>query len=213
MNRRENTFRQVALLCLLLVWSQNASAHILEGDAAGGFISGFEHPISGLDHIVAMVSVGLWGAQLGAPAIWLLPVTFPIVMAFGGMLGLMGVPLPYTEVGIALSAIGLGAVVAAEARPPLWVAAVLVGFFAIFHGHSHGTEIPPDENGVLYSVGFVIATGLLHLAGIGIGVIHRWKPGQMILRLGGAGVAAAGGWFLAGGESDILQFGKFLMAL
>jgi len=213
MNRRENTFRQVALLCLLLVWSQDASAHILEGDAAGGFISGFEHPISGLDHIVAMVSVGLWGAQLGAPAIWLLPVTFPIVMAFGGMLGLMGVPLPYTEVGIALSAIGLGAVVAAEARPPLWVAALLVGFFAIFHGHSHGTEIPPDENGVLYSVGFVIATGLLHLAGIGIGLIHRWKPGQMILRLGGAGVAAAGGWFLAGGESDILQFGKFLMAL
>jgi urease accessory protein len=213
MSRRESTFRQVALLCLLLVWSQNASAHILEGDAAGGFISGFEHPISGLDHIVAMVSVGLWGAQLGAPAIWLLPVTFPIVMAFGGMLGLMGVPLPYTEVGIAFSAIGLGAVVAAEARPPLWVAALLVGFFAIFHGHSHGTEIPPDENGVLYSVGFVIATGLLHLAGIGIGLIHRWKAGQMILRLGGAGVAAAGGWFLAGGESDILQFGKFLMAL
>ena len=114
--RRENTSRQLALLCLLLVWSQNASAHVLEGDAAGGFISGFEHPISGLDHIVAMVSVGLWGAQLGAPAIWLLPVTFPMVMAFGGMLGLMGVPLPYTEVGIAFSAIGLGAVVAAEAR-------------------------------------------------------------------------------------------------
>jgi urease accessory protein len=189
-----------------------AEAHIRQGEASG-FLSGLAHPVSGLDHIIAMVAVGLWGAQLGAPAIWLLPVTFPIVMAFGGMLGLMGVPLPYTEVGIALSAIGLGAVVAAEARPPLWVAALLVGFFAIFHGHSHGTEIPPDENGVLYSVGFVIATGLLHLAGIGIGLIHRWKPGQMILRLGGAGVAAAGGWFLAGGESDILQFGKFLMAL
>jgi urease accessory protein len=213
MNRHRNTRRQLALLCLLLLWSHSASAHILEGDAAGGFISGFEHPISGLDHIVAMVSVGLWGAQLGAPAIWLLPVTFPMVMAFGGMLGLMGVPLPYTEIGIAVSAIGLGAVVAAEARPPLWVAAVMVGFFAIFHGHSHGTEIPPDENGVLYSVGFVIATGLLHLAGIGIGLIHRWHFGQMILRLGGAGVAAAGGWFLAGGESDVMQLGKFLMAL
>jgi urease accessory protein len=213
MNRPRNTRRQLALLCLLLLWSHSASAHILEGDAAGGFISGFEHPISGLDHIVAMVSVGLWGAQLGAPAIWLLPVTFPMVMAFGGMLGLMGVPLPYTEIGIAVSAIGLGAVVAAEARPPLWVAAVMVGFFAIFHGHSHGTEIPPDENGVLYSVGFVIATGLLHLTGIGIGLIHRWHFGQMILRLGGAGVAAAGGWFLAGGESDVMQLGKFLMAL
>src|ERR1700747_2167055 len=118
--RRENTLKQLALLCVLLLCSRGAFAHILEGDAAGGFISGFEHPISGLDHIVAMVSVGLWGAQLGAPAIWLLPVTFPIVMAFGGMLGLMGVPLPYTEVGIALSAIALGAVVAAEAPPPLW---------------------------------------------------------------------------------------------
>ena len=211
--RLENTFKQLALLAFLLLSSESASAHILEGDAAGGFISGFEHPISGLDHIVAMVSVGLWGAQLGVPAIWLLPVTFPMVMAFGGMLGLMGVPLPGTEVGIALSAVALGAVVATEARPPLWEAALLVGFFAIFHGHSHGTEIPPDQNGVLYSVGFVIATGLLHLTGIAIGLIHRWPSGQMILRLGGAGVAAAGGWFLAGGESDVLQLGKSLMAL
>jgi len=211
--RPENTFKQLALLAFLLLSSESASAHILEGDVAGGFISGFEHPISGLDHIVAMVSVGLWGAQLGAPAIWLLPVTFPMVMAFGGMLGLMGVPLPGTEVGIALSAVALGAMVATEARPPLFVAALLVGFFAIFHGYSHGTEIPPDQNGVLYSVGFVIATGLLHLTGIAIGLIHRWPSGQMILRLGGAGVAAAGGWFLAGGESDVLELGKSLMAL
>jgi urease accessory protein len=193
----------ILLPWLLLLWPTSASAHIT-GDQAGGFVSGFEHPISGLDHIVAMVSVGLWGAQLGAPAIWLLPVTFPIVMAFGGMLGLMGVPLPGTEIGIALSAVALGAMVATEARPPLWVAAVLVGIFAIFHGHAHGTELPPDESGVLYSMGFVIATGLLHLTGIAIGLIHRWPSGQMILRLGGAGVAAAGGWFLAGGESDLL---------
>ncbi len=166
------------------------------GDQAGGFVSGFEHPISGLDHIVAMVSVGLWGAQLGPPAIWLLPVTFPIVMAFGGMLGLMGVPLPGTEIGIALSAIGLGAMVATQARPPLWIAAVLVGFFAIFHGHAHGTELPPDESGVLYSIGFVVATGLLHLTGIGIGLIHRWKAGELTMRLGGAGVAITGCVFL-----------------
>jgi urease accessory protein len=193
----------ILLPWVLVLWPTGASAHIT-GDQVGGFVSGFEHPISGLDHIVAMVSVGLWGAQLGAPAIWLLPVTFPIVMAFGGMLGLMGVPLPGTEIGIALSAVALGAMVATEARPPLWVAAVLVGIFAIFHGHAHGTELPPDESGVLYSMGFVIATGLLHLTGIAIGLIHRWPSGEMILRLGGAGVAAAGGWFLAGGEADLL---------
>ena len=181
---------------LLLIWSTRAHAHILSGDAAGGFVSGFEHPISGLDHIVAMVSVGLWGAQLGAPAIWALPVTFPIVMAFGGMLGLLGVPLPGTEIGIALSAIGLGAVVASEARPPLFFAAALVGFFAIFHGHAHGTELPPDESGVLYSIGFVVATGLLHLTGIGIGLIHRWKAGEMAMRIGGAGVALTCCFFL-----------------
>jgi urease accessory protein len=196
MNRHRNTRRQLALLCVLLLWSHSASAHILEGDVAGGFISGFEHPISGLDHIVAMVSVGLWGAQLGPPAIWLLPVTFPMVMAFGGMLGLMGVPLPGTEIGIALSAVGLGAMVAAQARPPLWIAAVMVGFFAIFHGHAHGTELPPDESGVLYSIGFVVATGLLHLTGIAIGLIHRWKAGEVTMRLGGAGVAITGCVFL-----------------
>ena len=186
---------KIVLLWLLLLWPTSAFAHIL-GDQAGGFITGFAHPISGLDHILAMVSVGLWGAQLGPPAIWSLPVTFPMVMAFGGMLGLIGVPLPGTEIGIALSAIGLGAVVASEARPPLWVAAVLVGFFAIFHGHAHGTELPPDESGVLYSIGFVVATGLLHLTGIGIGLINRWKAGEVILRLGGAGVAIAGCVFL-----------------
>jgi len=196
MNRGTNALKQLAVLCLLLLSSRGAFAHILEGDAAGGFISGFEHPVSGWDHILAMVSVGLWGAQLGAPAIWLLPVTFPMVMAFGGMLGLMGVPLPGTEVGIALSAIGLGAVVATEAKPPLWAAAVLVGFFAIFHGHAHGTELPPDQNGVLYSIGFVVATGLLHLTGIAIGLIHRWSIGQMVMRFGGIGVAAAGCLFL-----------------
>ena len=139
------------------------------GDEAGGFISGLAHPISGLDQILAMVSVGLWGAQLGPPAIRPLPVTFPMVMAFGDMLGLLGVPLPGTEIGIALSAIGLGAMVAGEVRPPLWVAAVLVGFFAIFHGHAHGTELPPDESGVLYSIGFVVATGLLHLTELASG--------------------------------------------
>jgi urease accessory protein len=143
-----------------------------------------------------MVSVGLWGAQLGAPAVWLLPVTFPMVMAFGGMLGLVGVPLPGVEVGIALSGILLGLAVLAEWRPPLWVAATVVGLFAVFHGHAHGTELPQGASGLLYSMGFVVATGSLHACGIGIGVIHCWRWGRVVLRAAGAVVALAGCVFL-----------------
>ena len=152
--------------------------------------------MSGLDHVLAMVAVGLWGAQLGAPAIWLLPVAFPMVMALGGMLGLMGVPLPGIEYGIAASAILLGAAVLLEVQPPLAVAAVLVGLFAIFHGHAHGTELPPGASGLLYSIGFVVATGCLHAAGIGIGTVHRWTLGRALLRAAGGGVALGGMFFM-----------------
>lgn len=172
-----------------------AVAHAQVG-AASGFLTGFLHPISGADHVLAMVAVGLWGAQLGLPAIWILPVTFPIVMAFGGMLGLIGVPLPGVEIGIAVSALLLGTAVATEQRPPLWIAAVLVGAFAIFHGHAHGTELKPGESGLLYSLGFVVATGCLHAVGIAIGTVHRWPSGRMALRTVGGGIALAGAYFL-----------------
>jgi urease accessory protein len=138
----------------------------------------------------------VWGAQLGSPAIWILPGAFPMVMAFGGMLGLKGVPLPGIEYGIAASAVLLGAAVLFEVRPPLAVAAVLVGIFAIFHGHAHGAELPPGESGLLYSMGFVIATGCLHGVGITIGTVHRWRWGQKLLRVAGAGVATAGVFFM-----------------
>jgi len=184
----------------LLLWPASAFAHT-EGGEAIGFVSGLKHPISGLDHVVAMVAVGLWGAQLGAPAVWLLPVTFPMVMAFGGMLGLRGVTIPGIEIGISLSAIALGFMVFQEARPKLWVAAVLVGFFAVFHGNAHGTELPPGANGLLYSIGFVMATGSLHAVGIAIGLIHRWSAGRVALRVAGAGVAMAGAGFLWSGNS------------
>ncbi|MFO0934178.1 MAG: HupE/UreJ family protein [Planctomycetota bacterium] len=172
-------------------------AHARGGEAAS-FLAGAGHPVSGLDHVLAMVAVGLWGAQLGAPAVWLLPVTFPMVMAFGGMLGLLGVALPGAEIGIAASAIVLGAAVLAEWRPPLAVAAVLVGAFAVFHGHAHGTELPAGADGFAYSVGFVVSTGLLHAVGIAMGLVHRWPAGRAALRVAGAGVAAAGAWFLWG---------------
>jgi len=179
---------------LLLLWSR-ADAHV-QGGEASGFLSGIEHPVSGLDHVLAMVAVGLWGAQLGAPAMWLLPVTFPLVMAVGGMLGLAGVPLPGVEIGIALSALLLGAMVLAAARPHLAVAAAIVGFFAIFHGHAHGTELPEGQSGLLYSMGFVMATGGLHALGIAIGLVHRWRWGRGFLRTAGAAVALGGIGFL-----------------
>lgn len=176
---------------VLMLCAQNAQAHIVAGKAQG-LLSGVMHPISGLDHVLAMVSVGLWGAQLGQPAIWILPVTFPMMMAVGGFLGLIGVPLPGTELGIALSMVVLGGAVAIEARPPLPVVMAMVAFFAIFHGHAHGTELPPDESALLYSLGFVAATGFLHLVGITIGVIHRWSWGEMALRFAGSAVSATG---------------------
>ncbi|HUF19318.1 MAG TPA: HupE/UreJ family protein [Burkholderiales bacterium] len=185
-----------ALFAVLLFAPALAFAHVDQGEIGGGFLSGMAHPVLGLDHVVAMVAVGLWGAQLGSPAIWVLPVTFPLVMAFGGLLGLLGVPIPAVEIGIALSAIVLGAMVALAARPPLWVAGLLVGLFAIFHGHAHGAELPEAANAIAYSVGFVIATGLLHAVGILIGVANRWRRGAQGLRVGGGAIAASGVYFL-----------------
>jgi urease accessory protein len=167
------------------------------GDVAGGFIGGFKHPVFGLDHLAAMIAVGLWGAFLGAPAIYILPVVFPLVMAFGGLLGILGVPLPGTEILIAISAILLGMAVAVAAQPPLWIAAILVGAFAIFHGHAHGTELPPGADAIAYSAGFVIATGLLHLAGIALGLLARWPAGLIAVRAVGGVIAFAGLVFLS----------------
>lgn len=180
---------------LIAALAQNAFAHLLQGEASG-FATGFLHPISGLDHVAAMVAVGLWGAQLGAPAIWVLPVAFPLVMAMGGLLGFIGVPLPGVEYGIAASAIVLGAAVMLRVRPPLVVAAALVGLFAIFHGYAHGTELPAGQNAMLYSIGFVTATGGLHAIGIGVGALHRFAWGERLIRTAGAIVSVGGVFFL-----------------
>jgi urease accessory protein len=167
-----------------------AIAHPQTGVALG-FKSGFLHPLSGLDHILAMVSVGIWGSQLGKPAIWLLPVTFPMVMAFGGVLGFRGVPLPDVEVGVALSAPVLGLMIALSARPPLWIAAVIVGIFALFHGYAHGKELPHAAQPLAFGMAFVLATGMLHAFGISLGTLHQWASGARVLRLLGAGIVCA----------------------
>ena len=190
--------RIIALAAILLLGLGGpAEAHVGEG-LIGGFASGFSHPLLGPDHIVAMVAVGMWGAFLGAPALWLLPVVFPLVMAGGGALGVLGVPMPAVETGIALSAVVLGLMVALAARPPLWVAALIVGAFAVFHGYAHGAELPAAADPVAFSVGFVIATGLLHLLGIAIGLLVRWPAGRFAVRATGTAIALARVVFLIG---------------
>jgi len=183
------------IILVAFFWPLNTWAHVGSG-ATGGFLTGLQHPVSGLDHVIAMLAVGLWGAQLGAPAIWLLPVVFPMMMAMGGMLGLMGIPIPGVEIGIAVSAVVLGFMVLAEARLKIQLAMVIVAFFAMFHGHAHGTELPAGQSGLIYSIGFVAATGCLHGMGIAIGLIHRWQAGRLALRGAGSIVCAAGIYFL-----------------
>jgi len=189
--------RTLAMGIALALLSQGAEAHTGAG-IAGGFWSGVLHPITGWDHVIAMVAVGLWGAFLGRPAIWVLPVVFPLVMAFGGALGVLGVPLPHVETGIALSAVVLGLMVATAARLPLVWAAAIVGIFAIFHGHAHGTELPGAANPFAYALGFVIATGCLHVLGIAFGTLTKWQEGQIAVRTGGMAIAVTGLAFLTG---------------
>jgi urease accessory protein len=187
----------VASLPFLLVLASPALAHEAAG-VGGGFTSGFLHPIGGWDHVAAMVAVGLLGAILGPPAIYLLPIVFPLVMAGGGALGVAGVPLPAVEIGIAASAVVLGIMVAAGRSVPLWIAAVVVAFFAVFHGHAHGTELPAAADALAYGIGFVIGTGLLHLVGIAIGLGWRWDVGKVAVRAAGGMIAVAGIAFLTG---------------
>jgi urease accessory protein len=188
--------RALLLALPTLLLAAPALAH--SGESGGGFIAGLAHPLFGPDHVVAMVAVGLWGAFLGPPAIWMLPIVFPLVMAGGGVLGILGVPLPAVETGIACSAIVLGLMVALAARPPLWAAALVVGAFAIFHGYAHGRELPDGANAVAFSAGFVIATGLLHLTGIAFGVLARWPAGRIAVRGAGGVIALVGLAYLGG---------------
>jgi urease accessory protein len=199
-NRRKSAYltaRVVVAAAAVLSTTSLAAAHEATG-VSGGFLSGFLHPLFGWDHVAAMVAVGLWGAFLGAPAIWMLPIVFPIVMAFGAVLGIAGVPLPMVETGIAASAVVLGLLVAMAAQPPIWVAGVVVGVFAIFHGHAHGTELPVAANAIAYAVGFVIGTGLLHMIGIAFGTTTRWPWGAPAVRAAGGVIALAGVAFLTG---------------
>lgn len=193
---RAATFTLATTLCLFLT-DTPALAHSVDG-YGGGFIAGFTHPIVGWDHVAAMVAVGLWGAFLGSPAIWILPVVFPLVMALGAVAGILGIPVPAVETGIALSAVVLGVMIVLAVRPPIWVAAAIVGAFAIFHGYAHGTELPATVNAFAYAVGFVVSTGLLHLIGIAFGLLVKWPVGRVAIRGVGGLISLAGIAFLTG---------------
>lgn len=188
--------KMIAML-LLLASSSSVLAHT--GSAsAGGFLAGLAHPLIGLDHLLAMLAVGLWASMIGRPALRLLPIVFPLLMVFGGALAMSGISLPGVETGIALSALVLGLMVVFAVKLPLAMAAVIVGIFAIVHGHAHATELPATANVFTYTTGFVITTTSLHLFGIALGKLTEVKYGKYIVHGTGALIAMAGTAFLAG---------------
>ncbi len=157
-----------------------------------GFESGLLHPLTGLDHICAMVAVGLWAAQRSGRALWLVPLTFVSVMVIGGILGMGGVNVPYVEQGIAASVLVLGIFIAAAVRLPVAASMVIVGLFALFHGYAHGAEMPGGATGFVYGIGFVVATASLHLCGIVLGIATQRLASAQVVRYLGGGMAACG---------------------
>ncbi len=185
------------LISLLLLCASTAHAHT-DSAVAGGFSTGFVHPLAGLDHLLAMVAVGIWGATLGPPLLWALPVVFPLLMVVGAIVGMAGIPVPMVEAGIALSVLLLGLAIYADWKAPAAVAVALVAMFGILHGHAHGMELPESAEPAAYSAGFVLATGMLHLAGIALGTLRTRPVGPLLLRTCGALIAAVGVWILSG---------------
>lgn len=190
-----------SLLGLALVALPTAAlAHTGHGDAPG-LVHGFMHPVGGLDHILAMVAVGVFAFVLGGRALWLVPLSFVGMMVVGFALGLGGVELPFVELGIALSAVVIGGAAALGRPMPVAAAMSLVGVFAIFHGHAHGAEMPADASGLTYALGFVAATALLHVAGIAAsaGVARlAGRHGKVLAQIAGGIFALGGAGVLAG---------------
>lgn len=165
-------------------------------DAQNGWVHGFIHPIGGLDHVLTMIAVGLWAVQMGGRTIWLAPFTFVAVMALGGVVGIIAIPFIYTELGIIISLLVFGMLIAAAIRLPLIVSVVVVGVFAFCHGYAHGAEMSQNVSGLTYALGFVSATALLHALGIGIGMLLKHMGRAQWLRPAGMGVILYGGSIL-----------------
>ena len=202
MRHAQNNLRRMAALAYSLTQAALfvfipavAEAHIVMGEASG-FASGFKHPLAGPDHFMAMFAVGLWGAQMGGRSIWVLPVVFPLIMVVGGFIGVSGMYLPGIETGIALSIVVLGLSIAFAWKPAEWIPILLIVVFAICHGYAHGKELPRAADPADYAIGFVIATGLIHLCGIGVGLaLHKPFAGKLARAIG-ALIAMGGVYFL-----------------
>jgi urease accessory protein len=194
--------RRIGLMGLVAVgaaaWGPRAALAHTGVSAAHDLLHGVAHPLTGLDHICAMVAVGLWAAQLGGRAIWVVPLSFVTVMTLGGALGMAGIAMPLVEPGIVLSVLVLGVLVAAAVRLPMWASAAIVGCFALFHGHAHGTEAPASAAGLAYAAGFILATVGLHLSGIALGALVQRRFSTPVVRLAGAAIAACGVYLVVG---------------
>ena len=186
------TFQRAFPIISICLLPSLAQAHPGPPGHTHGFANGLLHPLGGLDHICAMLAVGLWAAQRGGRALWLVPTAFVSVMILGGILGMGGTQIPFIEQGVAASVLILGILIAAAVRLPLAASAVVVGFFALFHGYAHGAEMPKTASGLAFGIGFVLATSSLHLTGIGIGLAARKSDAMQWIRLIGGAIAAGG---------------------
>ena len=183
--------RIIIFFLVALLLPEAAQAHILSGE--GGFFSGLSHPVLGFDHFLAMLSVGILSAQMGGRAIWTVPSTFVFVMAIGAFIGTRNIGLPGVEYGIAVSVLILGVALALEKKLPVVWAMICVGFFAMFHGHAHGTEMPKIVDPLVYAVGFLLGTAGIHITGVLVGIFaNKTAKGHAILRYVGAGISGVG---------------------
>lgn len=197
MNSRSLAFAGLILGLLGPLAAAPAEAHVF-GAGGAGFLEGLGHPLSGWDHILAMVAVGIWASQIGRRAWWMLPIIFPAAMAGGGLLGGLGVPVPAVETGIALSVLSLGILIGFAVRPTLWISIPLVALFAVFHGHAHGAELPEAVSPLLYGLGFILATAILHVVGLGFGWLAARPSNKLAFRAVGAAISFAGAFLLIG---------------
>lgn len=198
MNIKQTTFSILLALVISLI-PITVYAHEGGNVPISGFLAGLIHPVLGYDHLLAMLSVGILSAQIGGRAIWTVPTTFVTVMALGGTLGMIDTGLIAIEMGIAASLVLLGLVIAAERKLPILIAMGGVGFFAVFHGYAHGTEMPETAQPMLYALGFLTGTAVIHIAGVVIGDIARhYERGKLILRVGGVFIALIGVLFMTG---------------